>query len=67
MNDAADPNLAKLRRIAKQRDRAAKEEPDAIAEALRAGLRVTDIAEAAGRTREHIRRVAIKHGIGERP
>lgn len=52
-----------LRRIAAERDRLAEEEPAAIVAALKAGVRQADVVRDIGRTREHIRRVARKHGI----
>ena len=52
-----------LRRIATQRRRLVDQEPAAIVEALKAGVRQTDVAADIGRTREHIRRIARDHGI----
>lgn len=56
-----DEARAELRRIAADRDRIAHEEPAAIIAALEAGVRQTDVAKDIGRTREHIRRLAIAH------
>lgn len=58
-----DEARAKLRKLAKDRDRIATEEPLAVVEALRAGVRQADIVRDLGRTREHIRRIARAHGI----
>lgn len=48
-----DEARAELRRIANARDR----EPQAVMDAVRAGVPQKDIAADLGRTREHIRRI----------
>lgn len=55
----------KLRRLAAQRRRLADQEPVAIVEALKVGVRQMDVAADIGRTREHIRRIAMKHELGD--
>ncbi len=61
--DAQEEARKKLRRLAAQRRRIADQEPAAIVEALKAGVRQMDVAEDIDRTREHIRRIARAHGI----
>lgn len=58
-----DEHRAKLRKLARDRDRLAEAEPKAILDALAAGVPQKDVATDIGRTREHIRRVARAHGI----
>lgn len=61
--DEQEEARRKLRRIATQRRRLAEQEPAAIVEALKAGVRQMDVAADIGRTREHIRRIARDNGI----
>ncbi|MFD5089363.1 hypothetical protein ACFWMR_02090 [Amycolatopsis thailandensis] len=58
-----DEARAKLRKLAKERDRIAEAEPKAIIEAIGAGVPQKDIAADLGRTREHVRRAARANGI----
>lgn len=58
-----DEARAKLRKIAAERERIAEAEPQAIIDALNAGVAQKDIAADLGRTREHIRRAARARGI----
>lgn len=58
-----DQAREELRRIATERDRLTEEEPAAIVAALKAGVRQSDVVRDIGRTREHVRRIARKHGI----
>lgn len=58
-----DEARTKLRKLARDRDRIAEAEPQAIIDALTAGVPQKDIAADIGRTREHIRRVARANGI----
>lgn len=58
-----DEHRAKLRKLARERDRLTEAEPKAILDALAAGVRQADVAVDIGRTREHVRRVARAHGI----
>lgn len=53
----------RLRKLARDRQRIEDTEDDAIADALRAGVRQVDVAQDIGRTREHIRRIAKRYGI----
>lgn len=71
VDDDLDAIRRELRKAAKARaraaaslDRAAQVESDLIAQALRAGGRQVDLAADVGKTREIIRRVARRHGIG---
>lgn len=47
----------RLRYLAAERERNKAAEPEAILDAIKAGVRPTDIAADIGRTREHVRRV----------
>jgi hypothetical protein len=48
---------ARLRYLAAERERNTAAEPEAILDAIKAGVRPTDIAADIGRTREHVRRI----------
>lgn len=58
--------LDRVREAVAARQRAEKEELEAILDALRAGERQADVARASGRSREHLRKLAIKHGIRDK-
>lgn len=58
-----DEARTKLRKLARDRERIAEAEPQAILDALAAGVPQKDIAADLGRTREHIRRAARANGI----
>lgn len=58
--------MRQVRLIVKRRKQLAEAEADAIETALRSGGQQLDVAEAAERSREHIRRIAKLRGIPSR-
>lgn len=59
----ADDALKRLRKVATTREWLEAEEPAAIVAATEAGVPQSDIAQALGRTREHVRRIQRANGF----
>ncbi len=57
-----DP-VGRLRRAVAARGEAEAEELDATIDALKKGVRQADVARITGKSREHLRKLSIKHGI----
>lgn len=63
-----DQARARLVYLAAERESNAASEPEAIIDALKLGVRITDIASDIGRTREHVRRIRLEaEGSGRLP
>ena len=58
--------LDHLRKVAKARDKAARDERAGILAALQAGARQADVARAIDRSREHVRLVWDRWSKGQR-
>lgn len=55
--------LTALREVADQRKRIEEDEETRIVAALKARVRPSRIERSIGRSREHVRKIRVKHGI----
>lgn len=62
-----DEALAKLHQVKRLRERAAAETEPAIVEALRAGIRPAEVADAIGVSDSHVRALRRKHDLPANP